>query len=90
MEVNPDIPEAHALRGWYDAGGKAQNFQAQSGASMQGPVSFDRSQIQLLNDLRENEIGMGEKSEFFSARGTIMHIKTDDLAKLLLVSVLQR
>ena len=80
MEINPDIPDAHGLRGWYDSGGKSENFQAQTTAATQGPVSFDRSQIQLLNDLRESEIGMGEKGDFFSARGTIMHIKTDNLA----------
>jgi replication factor A1 len=80
MEVNPDIPDAHTLKGWYNSDGSSQTFHAQSSGSTQGPVTFDRSQIQLLNDVRESEIGMSEKTEYFSARATIVHIKSDNLA----------
>ncbi|KAI0093894.1 replication factor-A protein 1 [Irpex rosettiformis] len=81
MEVNPDIPTAHALRGWYDSAGNSQSFHAQSsGGFSQGPVTFDSSQIQLLNDVKESEMGTGDRAEFFSARATIMHIKNDNLA----------
>lgn len=26
MKINPDLPEAHQLRGWYDNDGRNQNF----------------------------------------------------------------
>ncbi|KAI0345302.1 replication factor-A protein 1 [Trametopsis cervina] len=80
MEVNPDIPEAHQIRGWYDTGGSSQSFHAQTSGGTQGPVTFDRSQTQLLNDIRESEIGMSDKGDVFSARATVMHIKNDTLA----------
>lgn len=31
MVVNPDIPEAHMLRGWYDSAGKNEKTQSISG-----------------------------------------------------------
>ncbi len=81
MEINPDLPEAHNLRGWYDGGGSNQTFYAQTTASFQGgPTTFDRRDIQLLNDVREAELGMGENAEYFSTRATIMHIKSDNIA----------
>ncbi|KAI0690590.1 replication factor-a protein [Cytidiella melzeri] len=81
MEINPDLPDSHVLRGWYDTSGNSQAFQAQSsGGATQGPVTFDRSHIQLLNDVRECGLGTGDKIEFFSSRATIMHIKTENLA----------
>ena len=81
MEVNPDIPLAHNLRGWYDAHSSSETFHAQSsGGFTQGPVTFDRSQIQLLNDVKESELGTGDRAEFFSSRATIMHIRTENLA----------
>lgn len=81
MEVNPDIPEAHALRGWYDAGGEANDFKAQTSSSFTGGTAFNRDDIRLFHDVREAELGMhGDKPEYFSARGTIMHIKNENLA----------
>lgn len=31
LAVNPDIPEAHGLRGWFDSVGKSENAQSISG-----------------------------------------------------------
>ncbi|THG99977.1 hypothetical protein EW026_g2488 [Hermanssonia centrifuga] len=69
MEINPDLPEAHNLRGW---------------AVLR---RFDRRDIQLLNDVREAELGMGENAEYFSTRATIMHIKSDNIAYVMSMAV---
>ena len=82
MEVNPDIPEAHGLRGWYDAGGDTKEFKSQTtGPSSGGTAVFNRDEIRFLNDVREAELGMhGDKPEYFSSRGMIMHIRSENLA----------
>ncbi|CAD6986358.1 unnamed protein product, partial [Tilletia controversa] len=36
MSINPDIPEAHGLRGWYDNQGAGQSFRAYTSASVGG------------------------------------------------------
>lgn len=82
MELNPDIPEAHALRGWYDAGGNSETFKAHSIAFNDAPggAAFSRDKLTSLLDLRESQIGMSDTAEYFSARATIMHIKPDNIA----------
>lgn len=80
MEINPDIAEAHVLRGWYDAEGNAREFQPQSTVAFTGNnTAFNRSEIRFLDDVRNTELGQ-EKPEYFAARATIMHIKSDNIA----------
>jgi replication factor A1 len=81
MNVNPDIPEAHMLRGWYDSVGHEQTFQTYSGIGGGGSVgAFNRAEIRTLNDVKEAELGTSDHADFFSCRGTVMHIKGDNLA----------
>lgn len=80
MQLDPDIPEAHVLRGWYDAEGNAKDFQPQTTATFTSTgTAFNRSEIRYLDDIRNADIGH-EKAEYFSARATIMHIKGDNIA----------
>lgn len=87
MSINPDIPEAHALRGWYDAGGNQSNFQAHSNASGSGRAAgagFDRAEMKSLSEVTEilshTTDDLSEKPIYFSTRGTIMHIKQENVA----------
>ncbi|CAL1705705.1 unnamed protein product [Somion occarium] len=88
MTINPDIPEAHALRGWYDAGGNQASFQAHSnsfsGAAGGALSGFNRSEmksLQEVNDMLSNTTtDLSEKPVYFSARATIMHIKQENVA----------
>lgn len=81
MEINPDIPEAYALRGWYDTDGKGQDFQPQTtSAPRTGGAGFNREEIRLLDDVRNSNLGGGDKPDYFAARATIMHIKSDNIA----------
>lgn len=83
MHTNPDIAEAHALRGWYDAAGVEQSYQAHSlsgGATGSSYGQFDRTEVMPLNEVKERELGLSDKPDSFCAHATIMHIKADNLA----------
>ncbi|KAI0780628.1 replication factor-a protein [Trametes elegans] len=81
MYINPDIPEAHHLRGWYDASGAEQSYQSHTSAMPSGGgANFDRAEIRSLNEVKTSELGMSDKVDTFSSRATIMHIKGDNLA----------
>ncbi|KAK0441014.1 hypothetical protein EV421DRAFT_1813498 [Armillaria borealis] len=82
MSVNPDMDEAFALRGWYDNEGQTSTFQAHSrgGAAGASGGGFNRSQIRSLLEVKESEMGQSDKTEYFSTRATIMHIKSDNIA----------
>lgn len=82
MNVNPDIDEAFALRGWYDSFGAEQAFQSHSNALSAGLSSggFNRAEMRNLNDVKVSQLGMSDKVDYFSARATIMHIKSDNIS----------
>ncbi|KAI0076465.1 replication factor-a protein [Panus rudis PR-1116 ss-1] len=84
MTINPDIPDAHMLRGWYDAGGHEGQFQSHStGMSSSGGVKFNRDEVQSLADINQsvsNHPDIADKPFFCSCRATVMHIKTENFS----------
>jgi replication factor A1 len=85
MALNPDTVESHALRGWYDAVGANSSFASHQGgggggAAPGGPTSFNRAEFRSLNDVKESQLGMGDKADWFSARATVVHIKADPIS----------
>jgi len=81
MVVSPDIPEAHALKGWYVDGGAQSAFTShtQAGLSSGPGGAINRNEMRTIYDVKEAQLGMSDKADFFSTRATIMHIKTDNL-----------
>jgi replication factor A1 len=81
MTVSPDIPEAHALKGWYVDGGAQMSFAShtQAGLSSGSGGAINRNEMRTIFDVKEAQLGMSDKPDFFSTRATIMHIKTDNL-----------
>lgn len=81
MHMNPDIPEAHALRGWYDAAGAEQTFHAHTGGAFTGGgASFERAEIRNISEIKATDLTESDKPQNFSSRATIMHIKPDNIA----------
>jgi len=80
MAINPDIPDAHVLRGWYDSVGVNQSFTAYSIAgSGSGGATFNRADIRTIEDVKQ-DLDLPEKAQMFSCRGTVLHIKGDNPA----------
>jgi len=42
--------------------------------------AFNRAEMRTLNDVKEAELGTSDRVDYFSCRGTILHIKADNLA----------
>lgn len=80
MSIEPDIPECFALRGWYDADGANQSFQAHSASGASGMTGgFNRAELRSIHDVKEAQLGQ-DKVDYFSTRATIMHIKPDNIS----------
>lgn len=80
--INPDIPEAHQLRGWYDSQGHSVSYSAQTGgggggASAGAGGQFRRNELKTCRIIKDSELGRGETADFFSCRGTVVTIKAD-------------
>ncbi|KAL0577805.1 60S acidic ribosomal protein P1 [Marasmius crinis-equi] len=86
VDQNPDLPESFALRGWYDAQGSEQSFQAHTNASGgkagSGGQGFNRNTMLTMEQVRELTVPDDENNSgiYFSNRGTVAHIKTDNIA----------
>ena len=81
MQVNPEIDESFSLRGWYDSNGAEQTFKAHSSSGGGGSMAvFNRADIRSLDEVKQAGYGMPDKPETFSARATIMHIKSDNIS----------
>lgn len=59
LQVHPDIPEGHRLRGWYDSNGHSSDFQSFSG--MSGAPGTQSSATKTIQEAADEQLGMGEK-----------------------------
>ena len=82
LDVNPDIPECHTLRGWFDAGGNSENFQSHTNTYSGGgaAATFNRSELMSLDEVKQKELGSSDKVDYFSTRATVMHLKQENIA----------
>jgi replication factor A1 len=80
MAVNPDIPEAHKLKGWYDSQGRTEHFNSHSGLGGAGAAGGRNDQLKTINQVREEGLGMSEKDDYFSTKATIVYIKQENFA----------
>ncbi|WWC88776.1 uncharacterized protein L201_003689 [Kwoniella dendrophila CBS 6074] len=83
MSVNPDIPEAHALRGWFDAEGRNTQFQQytsamNNAAGASGAAGGVKpSEIKTIGEAKDEGLGMSEKTDYFTTTATIAFIKQE-------------
>lgn len=74
MVLNPDIGEAHSLRGWYDSEGNSASLQQYSNTG--AGASTRKDERRLIAEVRDNaELGQGEKPDYFAVRATVMLIR---------------
>lgn len=76
MAVDPDIPEAHTLKGWYDASGRNDNFATHSGMASMGGATGRTDQVKHISQVRDENLGM-EDVDYFTLKATIVYIKQD-------------
>ncbi|CAN9501139.1 unnamed protein product [Ophioblennius macclurei] len=74
--VNPDVPEAFRLRAWYDKGGHALDSQSLTGSRSAG--SRFTPNWKTLGDIRSEELGHGDKADYFSCVATVVYIRKDN------------
>lgn len=73
--INPDIPEAHSLKAWFDQGGKDITSQSISREIM--PVGAKNEIRKTISQIRDEGLGRSSKPDWVSVRATIAFIKTD-------------
>lgn len=81
MTIDPDIDEAHKLKGWYDAQGKNDNFQ--SHANMDGSMGAAGGRgdpPKSIMQVKEENLGMSENVDYFTMKATIIFVKQENVS----------
>ncbi|XP_075977979.1 replication protein A 70 [Anticarsia gemmatalis] len=76
IRMNPDLPEAHKLRGWYDNGGadmEIVNISARAGGYSGGSNEWI-----TFSDAEARQLGSGDKGDYFSLLGVLTLTYSDN------------
>jgi replication factor A1 len=80
MTANPDMPEAHRLKGWFDDHGRDGNFATH--ANVQGtvaPGSGSRGDpVKSISQVKDEQLGMSETADWFTVKASTQYIKQDN------------
>ncbi|KAK3674603.1 Replication factor A protein 1 [Recurvomyces mirabilis] len=82
MNVDPDIDEAHKLKGWYVGGGRNDQFQSHANTMSTATAagSSDRNAYKSIAQVRDENLGMGDDTDWFSVKATVIYIKQDSVS----------
>lgn len=83
MSVDPDISEAHKLKGWYDGQGRNDTFSSHQGMGGSMSEAGGRGdKYKTISQVKDENIGMAdpETAAYFDTKGTIIYIKQENVA----------
>lgn len=80
MTIDPDIDEAHKLKGWYDAQGKNDTFMSHQGMSSVGAAGGRNEATKSIMQVKEENLGMSENTDYFTTKATIIYVKQDNVS----------
>lgn len=79
MSVDPDIPDAHRLKGWYDSAGRTDNFATHQGLSSMGGATGRKDDLKTISQVKEENLGVDDQA-YYSIKATIVFIKQENFA----------
>ncbi|KAI0479742.1 replication factor-A protein [Xylaria cf. heliscus] len=79
MAVDPDIEEAHRLKGWYDSQGRTDSFNTYNNMASMGAATGRQDQTKCISQVKDENLGM-ENTDYFALKATIVYIKQDNFA----------
>lgn len=74
--LNPDIREAHLLRGWYDREGASMDFASfrSDGAGASGMATNWKT----FANVKSENLGQGDKPDYFTSKATVIFLKKEN------------
>ncbi|ETS74901.1 hypothetical protein PFICI_13385 [Pestalotiopsis fici W106-1] len=77
VTVDPDISEAHRLKGWYDSQGRHGDFTTHQHSNTLGNATNRENQMKTIQQIKDENLGMDDKVEYFSLKATVVYIKQE-------------
>ncbi|KAI1502783.1 replication factor-A protein [Biscogniauxia marginata] len=78
MTVDPDIEEAHRLKGWFDSQGRTDHFNTHTMTTL-GAATGRPDQTKFIAQVKDDNLGMDD-AEYFTLKATIVYIKQESFA----------
>ncbi|CAJ1065213.1 replication protein A 70 kDa DNA-binding subunit [Xyrichtys novacula] len=75
LMVNPDIPEAYKLRGWYDKEGHA--MEGQSVSEARGGGGGGNTNWKTISETKTEQLGHGDKADYFTCVATVVYLRKE-------------
>lgn len=75
--VNPDIPEAYKLRGWFDSEGQALDGVSISDLRS-GGTGGSNTNWKTLYEAKSENLGQGDKADYFSTVATVVFLRKEN------------
>ncbi|KAL3856901.1 hypothetical protein ACJMK2_011607 [Sinanodonta woodiana] len=75
--INPDIREAHLLRGWYDREGSNMDF-AGFKSEMGSGASGGGTNWKFFSQVKSENLGQGDKADYFTSKGTVIFLRKEN------------
>ncbi|XP_035946962.1 replication protein A 70 kDa DNA-binding subunit isoform X3 [Halichoerus grypus] len=75
--VNPDIPEAYKLRGWFDSEGQALDGVSISDLKS-GGIGGSNTNWKTLYEVKSENLGHGDKADYFSSVATVVYLRKEN------------
>uniref|UniRef100_A0A3Q3GAD3 Replication protein A subunit n=1 Tax=Labrus bergylta TaxID=56723 RepID=A0A3Q3GAD3_9LABR len=77
LMINPDIPEAYKLRGWYDKEGYTMEGQSVT-ESKGGGGGGGNTNWKTLSDVKTEHLGHGDKADYYTCIATIVYLRKEN------------
>ncbi|KAK3181146.1 Replication factor A protein 1 [Lecanicillium sp. MT-2017a] len=77
MTVDPDIPDAHRLKGWYDSSGRTDTFATHQGLASVGVATGRKDEIKTIAQVKEENLGLDDQA-YYTIKATIVFVKQDN------------
>ncbi|KAI0134186.1 replication factor-a protein 1 [Xylariales sp. AK1849] len=77
ISVDPDIEQAHRLKGWYDSQGRGESFSTHNNMASMGSATGRADETKSILQVKDENLGF-EDQAYFSLKATIVYIKQDN------------
>ncbi|EGR53134.1 replication factor A-like protein [Trichoderma reesei QM6a] len=76
MTVDPDIPDAYRLKGWYDSVGRTDTFATHQNLAGVAGATGRKEEIKTIAQVKDENLGVDDQA-YYTIKATIVFVKQD-------------
>lgn len=77
MSVDPDIPDAHRLKGWFDSAGRNDSFATHQNMASLGSATGRKNEYKTIAQVKDENLGMDDTA-YYIVKATIVFVKQEN------------